>query len=207
MKADESTEHYFSRSPAGPAQERTVTVSLAGQDVEVLTADGVFSGDGLDLGTRVLFREAPLPPPAGDLVDLGCGWGPIALTLALRSPGARVWAVDVNERAVQLTARNAARLGLKNVTACRPDQVPAGVQAAALWSNPPIRIGKSALHELLETWLSRLAPGATGHLVVQRHLGADSLHRWLAETLPAGFTVARAGSAKGFRVLSVARTS
>jgi 16S rRNA G1207 methylase RsmC len=175
----------------------------------VTTADGVFSGDRLDLGTRVLLREVPPPPVTGQLLDLGCGWGPLTLAMAMQAPEATVWAVDVNERAVALTARNAARLGLRGVRAVLPDQVPAGTTFDAIWSNPPIRVGKEALHRLLLQWLPRLAEGAAAHLVVQRNLGADSLHAWLAQQRPGPgsepFRVVRAGSAKGYRVLRVER--
>ena len=111
---------------------------------------------GIDPGTLELLRASPAPPARGHLLDLGCGYGPIACTLAHRAPEAVVWAVDVNDRALDLTARNAAALGLPAVRAVRPDGVPASVRFAGVWSNPPIRIGKAALHELLGTWLARL---------------------------------------------------
>jgi 16S rRNA G1207 methylase RsmC len=200
-------QHYFTADPAGPGTTRTIEVVLAGRTVEVLTSPGVFSGDRLDLGTRVLLREAPAPPPRGDLLDLGCGWGPLALTMALLSPAATVWAVDVNARALDLTRENARRLGLTNVRAVTPDDVPDGVRLAGVWSNPPIRVGKPELHGLLLRWLPRLATGAHGYLVVQRNLGADSLHAWLGTALPAAtgtaVEVVRVGSAKGYRVLRV----
>jgi 16S rRNA (guanine1207-N2)-methyltransferase len=199
--------HYFSASPAGPGRPRPITVSLAGREVEVLTDAGVFSADRIDLGTRVLLREVPDPPATGELLDLGCGWGPIALSLALRSPGARVWAVDVNPRAVELTAANASGLRLSGVRACGPDQVPTELGFAAIWSNPPIRIGKQALHALLLEWLPRLLPGGAAHLVVQRNLGADSLHGWLDSALGTEFILSRLGSAKGYRVLRVHRAA
>ena len=163
----------------------------------------MFSSERIDLGTRVLLREVPAPPPTGDLLDLGCGWGPLAITQALLSPQAAVWAVDVNSRALELASSNAERAGVSTVRAVLPDEVPDEIRFAAIWSNPPIRIGKSQLHDLLLRWLPRLVPGGQAHLVVQRHLGADSLHRWLQETLPAGWRVERAGSAKGSRVLRV----
>ncbi len=194
-------EHYFSARPATPDERRTLTVELAGRQVRVQTAGGVFSPDHVDLGTRVLLREVPDPPPSGDLLDLGCGWGPLALTMALLAPAARVWAVDVNERALDLVRVNAARLGLGNVTAALPDEVPADASFAAIWSNPPIRVGKDALHDLLRRWLPRLAPTGEAWLVVGRNLGADPLHRWLSDEL--GLNVERAASAKGFRVLRV----
>jgi 16S rRNA G1207 methylase RsmC len=194
-------DHYFTAQPASPDERRLLRVRLAGRDLEVETAGGIFSPDHVDLGTRVLLDHAPEPPAEGDLLDLGCGWGPIALTLALESPGARVWAVDVNERALDLTRRNAERLGVTNVRAVTPDQVPEDVELAAIWSNPPIRVGKEALHAMLTRWLGRRAPGGEAHLVVSKNLGADSLQRWIAAEL--GVDVERTASAKGFRVLAV----
>ncbi|MGX5694984.1 class I SAM-dependent methyltransferase [Agromyces soli] len=196
-------EHYFSSKPADEASLRTIRATLAGRELELLTAGGVFSPEHLDTGTRVLLDAVPAPPASGDLLDLGCGWGPIALSLALRSPDASVWAVDVNERALDLVRRNAARLGLGNVRAVLPDEVPAELRFAAIWSNPPIRIGKEELHALLERWLPRLGDDAGAWLVVAKQLGAESLQRWIAEAL--GLEVRRPEQSKGFRVLEVRR--
>lgn len=202
----ESSPHYFTPRPSGPESRRAITVELAGRRVEVTTADGIFCPDRLDLGTSVLLRTTPDPPEQGELLDLGCGWGPIAMTMALCSPQARVWGVDVNERALGLLADNAAAHGLDRIVAARPQDVPADLLFDEIWSNPPIRIGKPALHELLTTWLPRLVPGGTAYLVVQRNLGADSLAVWLRGNLPPQFTVVKEASAKGFRVLRVHRT-
>jgi 16S rRNA G1207 methylase RsmC len=200
--------HYFrTPDPTKPPSRRELDLVLAGREVTLTVTGGVFSSERIDLGTRVLLREVPPPPTAGDLLDLGCGWGPLAITQALQSPEATVWAVDVNALALELTAANAQRAEVSTVRAVLPDDVPDSVRFAAIWSNPPIRIGKAALHELLLRWLPRLVPGGQAHLVVQRHLGADSLHRWLQESLPAGWTVERAGSAKGYRVLRVTASS
>jgi 16S rRNA G1207 methylase RsmC len=206
------TDHYFSAEPSAASRPRELRVRLAGREVDVVTDGGVFSASRLDLGTSVLLREVTAPPVEGDLLDLGCGWGPLALTFALLSPRARVWAVDVNPRARELTAANAARLRLANVRAAAPHEVPDEVRFAAIWSNPPIRIGKEQLHGLLLRWLPRLAHGGQAYLVVQRNLGADSLHRWLAGELASGelasgdgWSIERAGSAKGFRVLQISR--
>lgn len=198
-------EHYFSSKPADDGALRTVKVRLAGRELEVLTAGGVFSPGHVDLGTRVLLDEVPGPPTTGHVLDLGAGWGPVALTLGLQAPDATVWAVDVNDRALDLVRRNAARVGLSNVNAALPDDVPDDLRFAAIWSNPPIRIGKAELHELLRRWLPRLEAGATAWLVVQKNLGADSLQRWLAEDLGDGWRVERTATAKGFRVLAVTR--
>lgn len=198
-------DHYFTAEPGSAAHRRTLDLELAGRRVQVSTGSGTFSPTRLDQGTAVLLDRVPAPPATGDVLDLGCGWGPIALALALSSPGATVWAVDVNERALDLTRDNAAALGLANVRAVTPDQVPDDVVFAAIWSNPPIRVGKDRLHEMLLHWLPRLAAGASAWLVVQRNLGSDSLARWLAEQLEDGFDVSRAGSSKGYRVLEVRR--
>ncbi|SKC79312.1 class I SAM-dependent methyltransferase [Krasilnikoviella flava] len=197
----EQPDHYFTAQPASAGERRRAVVRLAGQDVEVDVAGGVFSPGGVDKGTQVLLREVPAPPATGDLLDLGCGWGPIALTMALASPDATVWAVDVNERALDLLRTTAARLGLENVRAVRAEDVPHDVRFAAIWSNPPIRVGKGVLHDLLRIWLPRLAPEARAWLVVQKNLGSDSLARWIEAEL--GRDVERAASSKGFRVLRV----
>lgn len=200
---DSTQEHYFSREPASAAQRRTIAVRLAGREVEVETAPGVFSPGHVDLGTRVLLRTLADETLAGDVLDLGCGWGPIAMAMAMGSPTATVWAVDVNVRSLDLLRGNAARLGLGGVRPITPDQVPDDVRFTAIWSNPPIRVGKEALHALLERWLPLLTDDGVAHLVVQRNLGADSLQRWLTDVL--GMPAARVASAKGFRVLRVTR--
>ncbi|MEO7147450.1 MAG: methyltransferase [Terrimesophilobacter sp.] len=198
-------EHYFSQAPASSLNLRPIQVTLAGDRYELTTANGVFSPDRIDVGTQVLLANVPPPPPGGQLLDLGCGWGPIALTLALESPHASVWAVDVNERALDLVRRNADKLGLENVTACRPEDVPENLEFMTIRSNPPIRVGKNELHNMLLVWLPRLSKDADAWLVVQRNLGSDSLHRWLDGALPTEFTVARAATNKGYRVLRVRR--
>ncbi len=196
------TPHYFSPGGDGPSRPSTVRLDLPDLELTLRTDRAVFSGGRVDPGTAVLLRAVPDPPPAGHLLDLGCGYGPIALTLATRAPGATVWAVDVNERARALTAENAAGAGLANVRVSAPDEVPDDVRFAEIWSNPPIRVGKAVLHALLTRWLGRLDDGGRALLVVQRHLGADSLHRWLAGE---GWAVERLASRKGYRVLSVRR--
>lgn len=199
------SDHYFSASPSSAEHLRRIRVTLAGHDVEVSTAGGVFSPGHVDAGTGVLLANTPPAPSEGHLLDLGCGWGPIALSLALQSPAATVWAVDVNERALDLVRRNADELGLPNVNAVLPQDVPGAVAFAGIRSNPPIRVGKHVLHDLMQTWIPRLAERSDAWLVVQRNLGSDSLQRWLAATFDAGYTVSRAATGRGFRVLTVRR--
>ncbi|MFX0591608.1 class I SAM-dependent methyltransferase [Melissospora conviva] len=196
-------DHYFSTEPSTAEQRREIEFSVAGRDYRFSSAGGVFSAARLDAGTAVLLRKADLPDAAepGPLLDIGCGYGPIACVLATEAPAATVWAVDVNARARQLTVVNAERSGVaERVRVSAPDDVPGEVRFTQIWSNPPIRIGKDELHELLARWLPRLAPGGTAWLVVARHLGGDSLARWLVEQ---GWQVDRHASQKGYRVLRV----
>jgi len=199
-----SGEHYFTAQPGSDLRPKTIRVALRGREVDVSTAGGVFSPDRLDAGTSVLLDTVPAPPPGGQLLDLGCGWGPVALALALESPRATVWAVDVNERSLELTRRNAEALGLVNVNAVMPGDVPDELEFSAIWSNPPIRVGKAQLHGMLRAWLPRLQGGSDAWLVVQKNLGADSLQRWLDAEFPGHATV-RADSARGYRVLRTRR--
>ena len=192
--------HYFEARPTTASRPRTVRLRLGDLDLELQADRGVFGSRAIDAGTMILLREAPPPPHTGDLLDLGSGYGPIALVLARRAPESQVWAVDVNERALELTRANAATAQTANVSAMPPEQVPDDLRFDAIYSNPPVRVGKAPLHDLLLTWLPRLKPGGAAYLVVQRNLGSDSLAKWLGEQ---GFLVSRLKSKKGYRVLEV----
>jgi len=190
------SQHYFSASPQVPHRPGQVRVILPDLYLELETDAGVFSPGRLDPGTRLLLEQAPRPPVTGDLLDLGCGYGPVACVLAARSPAATIWAVDVNERALALCERNAARAGLANVRCVTPGAIPG--QVSAIWSNPPIRIGKPALHALLADWLGRL--DGLAHLVVGRNLGSDSLAAWLTAQ---GWPATRMAARSGYRLLQI----
>ncbi|TDW39769.1 16S rRNA m(2)G 1207 methyltransferase [Curtobacterium sp. PhB42] len=202
-----ANDHYFSANPSSDTRERQIDVTLSGRSLTLTTAAGVFSPDGLDRGTRVLLGSVPPPAHDGALLDVGCGWGPIAITMALHSPDASVWGVDVNERVLGLARTNAEAAGASNVTIALPDDVPDDLRFRTIWSNPPIRVGKDELHEILLTWLPRLEVEGDAWLVVSKDLGGDSLQKWLVGALGAGFHVARASTDKGFRVIRVRRTA
>ena len=191
---------YFDPEPAVTSARTHVALALPDVSLDLATDRGVFARAAVDPGTKLLLLEAPAPPATGDLLDLGCGYGPIALTLARRAPGATVWAVDVNRRALALTADNAAAAGLGNVRTVEPANVPVDVAFAVIWSNPPVRIGKPALEALLLTWLGRLTPEGRALLVVHKHLGSDSLTRFLTAS---GFPTERLRSRMGYRLLGV----
>ena len=191
---------YFEATPAVASRPRSVHLRIGGLDLELQADRGVFASRGIDLGTRTLLKEAPPPPQSGEVLDLGSGYGPIAIALAKLSPEARVWAVDVNERALELTRTNAQSAQTPNVAVAAPADVPADVRFDAIYSNPPVRVGKAPLHALLLEWLPRLRAGGAAYLVVQRNLGSDSLARWLGEQ---GYRVTRLKSKKGYRILEV----
>lgn len=190
--------HYFDPGD-GEWTSREIRVNLVGKDYLLETASGTFSPEHLDTGTRILLET--IPEPVGTVLDIGCGWGPIALTAALLSPDAEVWGVDVNQRALELTRRNAARMGVSNVRAVLPADVPGDLRFDTILSNPPIRVGKAELHAILETWLPRLNPGGEAWLVVAKKLGAESLMKWLAERWP-NAEITKPEISKGFWVIA-----
>jgi 16S rRNA (guanine1207-N2)-methyltransferase len=194
--------HYFDDDPAVPSDPVVIDVTLADTAFALETDRGVFSRGRIDTGTSMLLRAMLPIAPTGNVLDLGCGAGAIALTMARRSPDATVWAVEVNSRARNLCSRNAERNVLTNVEVVSPSEVPDQLRFDTIWSNPPIRVGKAALHELLLNWLNRLNSDGTAALVVQKHLGADSLHRWLDHE---GFPTERVASKAGYRLLAVRR--
>ena len=200
-----SDEQYFTTQPqvasvAHTKQQNFAVLRVADRDITIGTDRGVFARKGVDQGTMVLIESAARPPSAGNFLDLGCGSGPIALTLAAYSPNATVYAIDINDRARALTDSNAQRNHLSNVVACAPDEIDESIRFDVMWSNPPIRIGKQELHALLLTWLSRLSVTGEAWLVINRNLGSDSLAVWLNEQ---GYLTERLTSKRGFRVLRV----
>ncbi|QYH36443.1 class I SAM-dependent methyltransferase [Salinibacterium sp. M195] len=196
-----TNEHYFSSTPESDLKLRTIHATIAGVERELFTSNGIFSPAHIDTGTQVLLSNVPAPPPGGNLLDLGCGWGPMALTLALESPHATVWAVDVNERALDLVRANAKKLSIPNINAVLPQDVPEDITFMSIWSNPPIRVGKAELHNIMKTWLPRLENDADAWLVVQKNLGSDSLHSWMQSEFPDNFVFTRASTNKGYRLL------
>ncbi len=196
-----SGNHYFDAAPTTESRRQTISLALPDLGLSLVTDRGVFSADRVDAGSKLLLLGGP-DPVAGDrvLLDIGAGYGPISCALAARNPQATVYAVEINERARDLCRENAIANGLDNIVVAAPDDVPEGLVVDRIWSNPPIRVGKAALHELLLRWLGHLAPTGSAHLVVQKHLGADSLARWLEQQ---GHPVNRRASRKAFRLLDV----
>jgi 16S rRNA G1207 methylase RsmC len=198
-------DHYFSPDPQSPLRTSVRTLTLRGHEVTLETASGTFSPGGLDAGTEVLLKYAPATPETGAFLDIGCGWGPLTVALALEAPEASVFGVDVNDRALQVARDNAENLGLTNVSVAQPEGVPEALTFELIWSNPPIRVGKQALHDILATWLPRLSPQGVAYLVVAKKLGADSLLEWLNSGAIAQIRAERLETSRGYRILRVAR--
>ena len=196
-----SSDHYFTPDPKSPSTPTTHQVQVRKLQLTLAGDRGVFNHGELDWGTRVLIENAQVPT-GGVLLDLGCGGGAIAVALAKLRPNAEVWAVDVNERAIEVARRSVKLNDLSNVRVVTVGDVPAELQFDAIWSNPPIRIGKDELHRLLREWLARLTPQGCADLVVHKNLGSDSLAKWLAAE---GYVVQRHTSKQGYRILHVTR--
>ena len=199
-----SDNHYFAESAGADVKPREIVTKLLGQELHLYTASGVFSPEHVDQGTEILLKQLDNTKPAGEVLDLGCGWGPIAVAIALNSPEAKITAIDVNHRSLALTKMNAEKLNLRNIQTSLPEDVPSELLFDEIWSNPPIRVGKAVLHEILNLWLHKLRVGGTARLVVQKHLGADSLQKWLSQNFP-DFEITRVTSEKSFRVIKVVR--
>ncbi len=198
------SEHYFTADPSVPFERTPVSADVWGHSLSLVSGSGVFSQGRPDIGTSVLLEDTDPPTGARRVLDLGCGYGLIGLAIATAVPSAVVTGVDVNERALLLARENALSLGVADrFTACLPDEVDPEASYDEIWSNPPIRIGKAALHQLLLRWLPGLTPDGRAVMVVGKNLGADSLATWLGEQ---GFPTRKLSSAKGFRILETRRS-
>lgn len=202
-----STEHYFSEDPQAPLRKTPLTLTLRGHTVTIESVSGTFSPGHLDTGTAVLLKYAPHLPETGTFLDLGCGWGPLTLALALEAPDASVWGVDVNDRALEVARDNAENAHISSISFAKPENVPSDLRFDVIWSNPPIRVGKKELHALLALWLPRLTPEGEAWLVVAKKLGADSLQEWITTGGAGDFEASRFETSRGFRVIRVSRRS
>jgi 16S rRNA G1207 methylase RsmC len=198
-----SNDHYFTANPQADLLPKSVSFEVAGETLTLTSSSGTFSSNRLDKGTAVLLQLADSFPAQGNVLDLGCGWGPIGISIAKLRPEVTVTGIDVNQRSVELANQNAKKLGLSNFKALLADELLEETKFDEIWSNPPIRIGKSALHEILEKHLGQLAPGGRAMLVIQKQLGAKSLFEWLEDKYP-GWKIRKARNDRGYWVIEVA---
>lgn len=173
------TEHYYTNNPDLAHDERPVTFIALGNEITCVTDAGVFSRDGLDMGTRILLEA--LPELHGRVLDLGCGWGAAGIAVGKRWPDTEIVMTDVNLRAVELARRNAASNGVQNITAVCGDgfaRVEGNFDSILL--NPPIRAGKAVVYGLFAGSAARLNGGGTLYIVIRKQQGAESAEKYLS---------------------------
>ncbi|MGP4070453.1 class I SAM-dependent methyltransferase [Halobacillus sp. B29] len=177
------SEHYYSKKTAAKSDEKTWSYTLRDRLLTFTTDHAVFSKGEVDFGSRLLIDSFTAPPVDGNFLDLGCGYGPIGLSLALEYPDRQVVLVDVNERALNLAEKNAAKNQVTNVEIKESDRLRQleGRQFAAILTNPPIRAGKKVVHAMFEE--AKKALGQSGELwvVIQKKQGAPSAKQKIEE--------------------------
>ena len=194
------TEHYYTKTPGVAHDEKQVIFEALGLRFQCATDAGVFSRDGLDMGTRILLEA--LPEPGGRALDLGCGWGAVGVVLGKRYPDLELVLTDVNERAAELARRNLRENGVKNARVLCGDGLAAVEGAFDLIAlNPPIRAGKAVVYGLFAAAAGRLVPGGALYVVIRKQQGAESARKYL-ETVFA--SVERVARDKGYWVLRCA---
>jgi len=177
------TQHYYTENPQSAHDVRLHQASVAGLTMKFYTDSGVFSKTGLDDGTRLLIETAPALE--GRVLDMGCGWGALGLTLAKLNPAARFVLTDVNSRATHLAQKNARENGLTGVEILTGD----GFQKIEgtfdyVFTNPPIRAGKQVIYGWFEESIRRLNPGGELYLVIRKQQGAPSAQKFLLTLTP-----------------------
>ena len=174
--------HYYSNRPDVESKPSSISLTGRGHQFTLETDRGVFSKSGVDFGSRVLMEAFQAPQIEGDFADVGCGYGPIGLTLAKDFPDRVVHMVDVNERAVELAGKNASRNGIQNVRIAVSDGMERVTdQLAAVITNPPIRAGKETIFRFYQQAYDRLVSGGELWVVIQKKQGAPSTKDFLEE--------------------------
>ena len=194
------TEHYYSENPVTAHDEREVIYQTLGLRFTCLTDAGVFSRDGLDMGTRILLEA--LPELHGRILDLGCGWGPVGVALGKKYSDAQLVLTDVNSRAAELAARNLAANGVTNAAVVQGDGF-AAVEGDfdAIVLNPPIRTGKTVIYAMFAEAAAHLKPDGALFIVIRKQQGAESAQKYLRSIYG---DVERIAREKGYWVLRCA---
>ncbi len=185
-------DHYYTKKPSSASNPAQIQVELGGRTLRFWTDTGVFSKNELDPGSRLLIEN--IPDLSGTVVDLGCGWGPIGISLALKNPDARLVLADVNERAVDLAQKNARENGANNLTVVLSDgfeNLPTSVDCVT--TNPPIRAGKQVIYAMFDEAFKRLTPGGALYIVIRKQQGAPSAKKHLEERFESVEVVDRSG--------------
>ncbi len=178
------SDHYYTSKPQTESKPRHWTFKLLGHSFSFETDAGVFSKSEVDFGSRVLIDAFKMPNINGAILDVGCGYGPIGLSIANANPDRTVYMMDINERAVTLSQKNAQVNGVQNVRIFVSDglsMVDTDVEAAAILTNPPIRAGKETIFRFYDGAYDRLVPSGELWVVIQKKQGAPSTVSYLEE--------------------------
>lgn len=177
------SDHYYSNKPQTESKPRQWKFTLLGHVFTFETDAGVFSKSEVDFGSRVLLDAFEMPEVAGDILDVGCGYGPIGLSIAKVNPERFVHMMDINTRAIALAEKNAKLNGVQNVRIFESDGLAAigDVQAAAILTNPPIRAGKETIFRFYDESYEKLVEGGELWVVIQKKQGAPSTVSHLEE--------------------------
>lgn len=187
-----NNDHYFSNTPSSVHHERQITTTLLGNEMRFHTDAGVFSRDDVDPGSRLLIENAP--ELSGRVLDMGCGWGPVGLSLALANPTCSVLMADINERAVELSERNRRTNGVLNASVIASD----GFESVEgefdhILTNPPIRAGKAVIYGMFDESFRRLKTGGTLTIVIRKQQGAPSAKKHLEEVFGNAAVIDKSG--------------
>lgn len=176
-------DHYYSKSPSAQSNRKMFTYRLREKEFRFITDTGVFSKGEVDFGSRFLIETFQAPDLKGDILDVGCGYGPIGLSIAATEGNRTIDMIDINERAVELTKENAMINNIENVQVFQSDlfEQVERKQYAAILTNPPIRAGKKIVHIIFEESYYRLQPNGELWVVIQKKQGAPSAIRKLEE--------------------------
>lgn len=175
------SEHYYAKNPKVKSEPKIWSTSLREKMLHLQTDAGVFSKDDVDYGSRLLVEEFLMPEVDGPVLDVGCGYGPIGLTIALSFPNRMIHMVDVNERALELSAKNAERNDVRNVKVYESEALLAVEEFdfVAILTNPPIRAGKQTVFSFYDQAYSKLRASGELWVVIQKKQGAASTEKHL----------------------------
>lgn len=178
------TDYYYSKNPEVEHAEKNWTFELRGFNFKFMTDNGVFSKNTVDYGSRALLDAVDLSEtPAGPILDMGCGYGPIGMTLAKLAPERQIDMVDVNERALGLAQKNCDLNQIQNVAIFESAEYQnVTAQYAAILTNPPIRAGKAVVQNILKGAYDHLLPDGELDVVIQKKQGAPSAKQLMADT-------------------------
>lgn len=190
-------DHYFTASPESAHRYASCDFSYRGVSLRFMTDAGVFSRGEVDTGTQVLLRSLP-EEMAGRVLDLGCGWGPVGVSVGKKYPACRVMMSDVNERALDLARKNARENGVDAPCVCSDGLENIQGDFDFILTNPPIRAGKQVIYALFAQCAGRLRENGEMYLVIRRQQGAESAVKYLKTIFEAADTIEKSG---GFHVI------